>query len=431
MRYLSLFSGIEAATLAWSPLGWECAGVAEIEPFCCDLLRHYYPTVPNLGDVTRITDRMIADLGPIDIVIGGSPCQDLSVAGKRAGLAGERSSLFHEQVRIFDAAAAFCGARFLVWENVPGAFSLNDGRDFACVVGALAGSPVVCPTEGWGNEGVALGPKGLVEWAVLDAQWFNLAQRRARVFVVLDTGEWSRRPPILLEPDRLRGDSPPSREAGARIARPLAAGSDSSGGYRNGGHDLETRSDGTANAVLTPSGGRAGIGVGAVAYGIDPQLNCEREAIGPLNIGSATGGGQPARVGVLYQDSQYGVGEYDTGGALRAGRIPEHQMVLQPHTVAFAQNQRDEVRQMDVAGALASEPGMKQQTYLQQAMQVRRLTPREAERLQGFPDDYTLIPVKGKPAADGPRYRGLGNSMPVPVIRWIGRRIQAAVATGG
>ncbi len=213
MRYLSLFSGIEAASVAWKPLGWQCVGVAEIDPFPCAVLKHHYPDVPNLGSVTDITDAQIAALGPIDVVVGGSPCQDLSVAGKRAGLAGERSGLFHEQLRIFHAARHLCGARFLLWENVPGAFSSNRGLDFAVVVGAMAGCRLPVPEDGWGTEGVALGEHGLVEWAVLDAQWFGVAQRRRRVFAVLDAGDWANRPPILLEPDSLRGDSAPSREA--------------------------------------------------------------------------------------------------------------------------------------------------------------------------------------------------------------------------
>src|SRR5690606_22740797 len=137
---------------------------------------------------------------------------------KRAGLAGERSGLFHRQLRIFHAARHLCGARFLVWENVPGAVSSHGGRDVALVVGAMAGCVVPVPEDGWGTEGLALGEHGLVEWAVLDAQWFGLAQRRRRVFAVLDVGDWSRRPPILLEPDSLRGDSAPSREAGKDVA---------------------------------------------------------------------------------------------------------------------------------------------------------------------------------------------------------------------
>jgi DNA (cytosine-5)-methyltransferase 1 len=170
MKYLSLFSGIEAASVAWQPLGWEAVAFAEIEPFPCAVLTRHYPDVPNLGDVTQIKPKQIAALGPIDIVVGGSPCQDLSIAGKRAGLRGTRSSLFHEQLRIFNAAKTFCGARFLLWENVPGVFSSQQGSDFAVVVGEMAGGRIDVPTGGWGTEGMALGENGLVEWAVLDAQ---------------------------------------------------------------------------------------------------------------------------------------------------------------------------------------------------------------------------------------------------------------------
>lgn len=231
MRYLSLFSGIEAASVAWKPLGWTCVGVAEIEPFPCAVLKHHYPDVPNLGSVLGITGEMIAALGPIDLVVGGSPCQDLSVAGKRAGLVGERSSLFHQQIRIFHAARLLCGARWLVWENVPGAFSSHAGADFAAVVGAMAGCSVVVPAKRWGTEGVALGKHGLVEWCVLDAQWFGVAQRRRRVFAVLDTGDWPNRPPILLERESLRGDSAPSREAG-KVASTIPARSAAGRGIR-------------------------------------------------------------------------------------------------------------------------------------------------------------------------------------------------------
>jgi DNA (cytosine-5)-methyltransferase 1 len=230
MRYLSLFSGIEAATVAWHTLGWEPVGFAEIEPFPCATLAHHYPNVPNLGSVTEITDEQIAALGPIDLVVGGSPCQDLSVAGKRNGLAGERSGLFHEQIRIFNAARLLCGARWLLWENVPGAFSSNQGRDFAVVAGSMAGCSLDVPGDGWGTEGVALGEAGLVEWSVLDAQWFGVAQRRRRVFAVLDTGDWAGRPPVLLEPDSLRGDSAPRREAGEAVTGTLSARTEGGGG---------------------------------------------------------------------------------------------------------------------------------------------------------------------------------------------------------
>jgi len=468
MRYLSLFSGMEAAHLSWAPLGWECVAVAEIDPAACALLRHRLPEAPNLGSVSDITDEQIKALGAIDVVIGGSPCQDLSVAGRRAGLGGARSSLFHQQMRIFNAARHFCGARWLVWENVPGAFSSNQGRDFAVVVGAMAGSELPVPAGGWGSEGVALGDNGLVEWAVLDAQWFGVAQRRRRVFAVLDTGNWSDRPPVLLEPDRMRGDSAPRRRQGERPAPTLTAGAGSSHGP-----GIRAEVDGGTGLIQQVAG----------------TLSAN-----PKAAGSATQ--QDAHAGLLIPAVAHtlradGVDASEDGTGRGTPLVP---------VVAFAQNQRDEVREVTVAGALAAQPGMKQTTYLAfgckdsdptrsvsedvsptlRAMghvgshanaggqvavayttklhntssnnagkvfeerttcldanspapalltptQVRRLTPIECERLQGAPDNWTLVlNPKGKPMADGPRYKILGNSFAVPVIRWIGTRIDAA-----
>ena len=238
MRYISLFSGIEAATVAWQQLGWTCAAVAEIEPFPCAVLKHYYPSVPNLGDITKITEQQIKQLGHVDIVVGGFPCQDLSLAGKRKGLKHAdgnvtRSGLFYQAAQI----ARWSGARFTLVENVPGLFSSHQGRDFASVVGELAGDEFNVPPDGWQNSGFALGKNGLVEWAVLDAQFFDLAQRRERVFIILDTGDWASRPPILLERESLRGDTAPSRqkkqeaaadaeestETGCELAKPIAS----------------------------------------------------------------------------------------------------------------------------------------------------------------------------------------------------------------
>jgi DNA (cytosine-5)-methyltransferase 1 len=395
LRYLSLFSGVEAASLAFQPLGWTCAAVAEVDPAACALLAHrlnasrpkYMPdpdepgigdnvradraraiaavahlpaygtpgTLPNLGDVSLISSEMIAALGPIDVVIGGSPCQDLSIAGRRAGLEGARSGLFHEQLRIFDAARSLCGARWLVWENVPGAFSSNRGRDFGVVVGAMAGLDVSVPRDKWGTEGVALGPRGLVEWSVLDAQFFGLAQRRERVFVVLDTGNWSDRGPVLVEPESLRGDSPPRREAGESVAGTLRAGS---------GGGCGPDADDAKRGMLIPT-----------------VSMC-------LNAG--------------------GMGRIDA----------ESETLLVAHTLRAEGHDASE----DGTGRGASRSGVP-------AAGVRRLTPRECERLQGAPDDYTLVPrgKAGKPMADSPRYKMLGNSFAVPVVRWIGERIERAL----
>lgn len=513
MRYLSLFSGMEAAHLAWQPLGWECVGVAEIDPAACALLRHRLPHVPNLGSVVDITEEQIAALGHIDVVIGGSPCQDLSVAGRRAGLVGTRSSLFHHQVRIFDAAQSLCGARWLVWENVPGAFSSNEGRDFAVVAGTIAGCVLDVPQDGWESEGVALGDNGLVEWAVLDAQWFGLAQRRERVFAVLDTGNWTDRSPVLLERESLRGDSPPRRQAGQSVAGTLTNGARGRGGYSNDNIPLVSgtpQANGKAAGSVTQQDTEAGMLI-CVAYGgnntsgpieVGTALNACASASGRLDFESETFlvqavapaltgnpyGDHESREGLLVPDvahtlradgfdaSEDGTGRgtplipvafnwqgggtqttlgYDPGsgitGALHVGQVP---------AIAFSCKDSDPARSVsaDLAPTLramghadshanaggqvavafkaevaptlgAAGSGNQGSPALAQGMRVRRLTPIECERLQGAPDGWTLAPnAKGKPMADGQRYKMLGNSFAVPVIRWIGQQIQRAHA---
>ena len=225
MRYLSLFSGIEAATVAWEPLGWEPVAFAEFEDFPKAVLAHHYPSVPDLGDVTKITQEMIIALGHIDIVVGGSPCTDLSVAGKRAGLRNKdgsvtRSGLFDEQVRIFEIARKHNGCRYLIWENVPGAFSSNGGDDFAYVLGAMVGRSVHTPSDGWKNSGICLSEDGsrIAEWRVLDAQYFGVPQRRRRIFALLDTGAWWSRSPILFEQEGVRGHIAQGRDEGEGAA---------------------------------------------------------------------------------------------------------------------------------------------------------------------------------------------------------------------
>ena len=416
MRYLSLFSGIEAATVAWHPLGWECVGVSEIEPFPCAVLAHHYPDVPNLGDVTKITEEDVAALGPIDVVVFGSPCQDLSVAGHRKGLINAdgtvtRSGLFFTAVNIFTWARKHCGARFALWENVPGAFSSNKGRDFGAVVGFLAGlDDVPVPAKGWGTEGIALGSNGLVEWATLDAQWFGVAQRRRRVFALLDTGDWSSRPPILLEPDSLRGNSAPSRSAGESVAASVikgaAIGRKPEAGPQFGEHladgscytlncteqHADVHADPVARCVTTGEAKRQDWETcNFVAFHpTQDPISSTDGSTHAMGCGSSQG---CATIAVFQQSSMLGrgtIGYEDSGVAKPVKTQVDGQMLLR-------------------------------------GMQVRRLTTKECERLQGFPDGYTRIQVRGKPAADGPRYKALGNSMAVPVVRWIGRQIDSAV----
>lgn len=388
MRYLSLFSGIEAATVAWHPLGWECVAVAEIDKFPCALLAHKYPDVPNLGDVSKVTAEDIRALGPIDLVVFGSPCQDLSVAGKRKGLAGARSGLFHVALDIVDWAREHCEARWALWENVPGAFTSQQGRDFATVVEELAGlSDCPVPPKGWGNEGAAIGEKAMVEWSTLDAQWFGVAQRRRRVFALADFGDWTRRSPVLLEPESLRGDTAPSRET-------------------REGH---------------PTGFECGFG-GCNFKEVASTLDCGCKD-GPIR--SQQGGG--VFVPPLPFDRTQ-ITSPQNGSNPKPGD-PCHPLTAQGHVPAIAFGAQNSSHQGDGVSVDFCPTLDKSKTPgVMQASAVRRLTPTECERLQGFPDGYTLIPYRGKPAADGPRYKALGNSMAVPVMRWIADRIELALA---
>jgi len=448
MIFGSVCSGIEAASVAWHPLGWRAAFVSEIEPLPCAVLKHHYPDVANLGDMTKFKGWPDATL---DVLVGGTPCQSFSVAGLRKGLDDPRGNLMLTYLAIADRYRP----RWLVWENVPGVLS-DRGNAFGAFLGGL------------GQLGYGFA------YRVLDAQFFGVPQRRRRVFVVGCLGDWRRAAAVLFERHSLSGHPAPRRETGESFTHPVAPciGASGRGFERTGdtrGQDcLIARSvairgrdgvpqvelgDDKANAILTPNGGRGGIGVGAALV---PNLHAEispalkaRDGKGPSSDGDGailvpmvahslraegfdasedgTGGGTPlVPVGVTIHgtDKTARVASFtDTAGALRARAPGGQENSSTTAVMAFAQNQRDEVRQMHVAGALASEPGMKQQTYMQQGMQVRRLTPRECERLQGFPDDYTQVPYRNKPAADGPRYKALGNSMAVPVMAWIGQRI--------
>ena len=197
LRYLSLFSGIEAATVAWKPLGWEPVAFCEYSPFPSAVLNHHYPGIKNFGDITQIKESDIKALGKIDLVVFGSPCQDLSVCGNREGFNGEKSGLFRTAIKIIKWCIKHCETRFALWENVVGSFSSNEGRDFSEVLSSLCGAKLEKPQK-WSTSGAAYGKRGLVEWCVFDAQYFGVPQRRRRVFVFADFGEWSNRQPIFL-----------------------------------------------------------------------------------------------------------------------------------------------------------------------------------------------------------------------------------------
>ncbi|SEO78449.1 DNA (cytosine-5-)-methyltransferase [Nitrosovibrio sp. Nv6] len=470
MRFLSLFSGIEAASMAWLPLGWECAGVAEIEKFPCAVLAHHYPDVPNLGDITKITKEQIERLGHIDLVVGGFPCQDLSIAGKRRGLKNEdgsntRSGLFFDAMRI----VRWTNARYVLLENVPGIYSSNGGRDFASMVGEILGIKFGVPADGWRNTGVAASERGLFEWATLDAQWFGVPQRRRRMFALADFGNWRSRPPVLFERHSLSGNPAPSRKAG-KVAPTIPSRSSAGGGLRTdfdcdgglivgaltarGGRNMgQANDDVDGHKLICVATGQAGA---EMATDMAPTLNCNHEApyiARPLRAKENTShrADMDTYLPVAhslrdegFDASEDGSGRgtplvpVDVAGTMKAckdsggwSNSADHAAGKSSKEVLRSGVQRETslegvLRETCTAGEKGDdwERSEKQEGSGFSQMAVRRLTPVECEFLQGFPRNYTLIDVRGKPAADGPRYKALGNSMAVPVMHWIGKRIQ-------
>ena len=387
MKFLSVCSGIEAASVAWNPLGWEAEAFSEIEPFPCAVLKHHYPNVPNLGDITKHKEWK---LGPINLLCGGTPCQSFSVAGLRKGMADPRGNL----ALVFLGIVEQIRPSWILWENVPGVLSSGGGRDFGSFLGGLG-----LLGYGW-------------DYRVFDAQYFGLAQRRKRVFVVGYFGDW--RPPaaVLFEPEGLSGNPPPSRKAGT--------GTSGGVGKCLEGHSQQPgRNDPTAEDYVISHSLRAD-GFDASKDGTGRGTPLVAGTLAASGAGTDRPAGQGNELDFLVADS---IRSHPRPGSNTLGSI------------AFTQNQEGDLLTGDVTPAMGTNQNAtgRNTPKVQNGMTVRRLTPRECERLQGFPDDYTLIPYRGKPAADGPRYKALGNSWAVPVVRWIGRRIQMVeeIITGG
>lgn len=361
MRYISLFSGIEAATVAWEPLGWEPVAFCEIDEFPSAVLEYRFPNVPNLGDITKVD--WSDYVGSVDVIVGGSPCQSFSVAGKREGLKGE-SGLMFEYIR----AVREVRPRWFIWENVPGALSSEKGAAFHQLLAEM-------DDLGYG-----------LAWRVLDAQFFGVAQRRRRVFLVGSLGS-QRAAEVLFEPDSLRWDHPSSRDKRKELTRAVADGAQEGGG----------------ECCLTP-------------WDIQSARVYSSDGTWPtLYASSKTSGLQRQSVlAPVYSIQGNVIGRTERSGPEGPGVDEE---------ISFTLNTRD--RHVVV---MASGKANAEIEYV-----VRRLTPRECERLQGFPDDWTLIPYRGKPAdqcPDTPRYKALGNSFAVPVVRWIGERIKMVESEG-
>lgn len=439
ITYGSVCSGIEAASIAWEPLGWKPAWFAQFDPehnyarqpdFPSRVLAHHWPDVPNLGDMTQIADliRWGAVAAP-DVLVGGTPCQAFSVAGMRQGLKDPRGQL---TISFGELADAIDEQRdtpcTIVWENVPGVLNSKDNA-FGCFLALLAGESCELQPPGrkWTNAGCVSGPKRVVAWRVLDAQYFGVAQRRRRVFVIASADPNFDPTAILFESDSVRRDTPPSRETGSQVAALTANGigtcgaddnqaqaghliaafdRQSSGEYGNApvastmaARDYKSASD----LVVFSSNGHASFSEGVGTLRAKPGADHETVAVA---FNWAAAGNTSSDLGmnaeytgtlqdaywpaICFSSKDYGGdATVDLSPTLRAGNHDQsHANGGQPPAIALD-------------------------------MQVRRLMPVECERLQGFPDGHTDIPG----AKDGPRYKALGNSMAVPVMRWIGKRI--------
>lgn len=437
MKYLSVCSGIEAASVAWGPLGWEPVGFSEIESFPCAILKQHFPDVPNFGDMTKYADWPLKP-GDFDVLIGGTPCQSFSVAGMRKGIADPRGNLALVYLGIIDKFKP----RWVVWENVPGVLSSGEGKDFGAFLGGLT------------NLGYGFA------YRVLDAQYFGVAQRRRRVFVIGCRSDYPLATAVLFESpgaDRTNPDRKKKREAdtqkllqgidvpgaisvvaanttsnGIGINSELTPTLDTTGpctvitrdvantirscGTRTARIGDQTGQDNIVALQVAPlnlqnsirqseKGMQTGVGVGGVddpaftlqaghhhgviVGNIDYEVNSTEGdgTTGPLLKGSPTGGGNPLPAVVT---------------AEVADTITCHNLI-NPQTAGYNPG---------VVNPILANFG------------VRRLTPVECERLQGFPDNWTALVRNGRVTPDGPRYKALGNSMAVPVIRWIGQRIE-------
>lgn len=488
MKYLSVCSGIEAASVAWESLGWEPVAFSEIEPFPSAVLAERFPDVPNLGDMTRYHEWNIP---AINLLVGGTPCQAFSVAGKRGSLADDRGNLCLTFCRMADHFKP----KWVLWENVPGVLSTPDNA-FGCFLGTLCGAdaPVIPPGGGrkHPNSGVVAGPKRTVAWRVLDAQWHRVPQRRKRVFVlaVAGAGNWASADALLPVGERVPGNLEACRKAWKEAAG--NAGSRFEGSHWDGGRvhpTLFAHKSGVGmsdqeifrqrGAYLVPDvaptlvasyGDKwTGDQYGFFVYENHAQDSRVREMENVCSTVSdkyGTGGGNTPIVVHLQQDpvtgddvspclgaggshGQASLGvclPVDIRNAIRQsdndvtgkgwGDVgdPMHTLTAGGKTPGvcciqgdIAAGRRGAQHGMGVCedvsfSLLTSSPHCVAYNYV-----VRRLTPRECERLQGFPDDWTLIPWRGKPAADCPdshRYKAVGNSMAVPVMWYIGRRIQ-------
>ncbi|MBJ4108562.1 Dam family site-specific DNA-(adenine-N6)-methyltransferase [Salmonella enterica subsp. enterica serovar Enteritidis] len=467
MRYGSVCSGIEAASVAWESLEWQPAWFAEIEAFPSAVLAHHWPHITNLGDMTKIAAAVRAgDIEAPDVLVGGTPCQAFSIAGLRNGLEDERGQLTLSYVELANAIDDKRRERgekeaIIVWENVPGVLSSKDNA-FGCFLAGLAGeSSELQPAGGkWTHAGCVSGPERVIAWRVLDAQFFGVAQRRKRVFVVASARKGFDPAEVLFEFEGVRRDTPPRREPKTAVTTDTGNGAEGGSHWDNPANPHPTLNQsnniggiGASNQDIFAQRG-AGI-VGTYRMTAFGEYSCD----GTASTVKARDYKDATDLAVTYSDVSrtllsksndsmaedldtyaiHGTQDPDTNHELAhtLGRNhgQENAIITEPYTIAIRGREEGstvEVRNDGTANALltpnSGRAGMGVGA-VGWGMQVRRLTPVECERLQGFPDNHTLISWRGKDAADcpdGARYKAIGNSMAVPVMRWIGERIAAA-----
>jgi DNA (cytosine-5)-methyltransferase 1 len=416
MKYGSVCSGIEAATVAWHPLGWEAAWLSEIEPFPSAVLAHHYPNTPNLGDMTLLSERIASgEVEAPDVLCGGTPCQAFSVAGLRNSLDDHRGNLsltFCEIANAIDSTRLIRGEKpaIIFWENVPGVLNTKDNA-FGCFLAGLAGeSDALVPPGGrWTDAGFIDGPQRAIAWRVLDAQYFGLAQRRKRVFVVASARNDFDPATVLFEWDGLRRDIAPSREKGKETSKYAGRG--------------VAELCPTIGCELAKQVNNQMVG-GAEAFYIPEVYSFDSLASNSMKSKNPISGCNKVDLAKTI-DTTIPCPSKNQGGI---GIVQEAYSIREDAKANTFSATPLEVSTC-VGSLMPSVQSHHAQTFIAGDMAVRRLTPTECERLQGFPDNYTNIPWRKKPESpDGPRYKALGNSWAVPVVAWIGKRINDAIA---
>ena len=407
MKYISLFSGIEAATVAWKQLGWECVGVSEIDPFACEVLKQRHPNIPNLGDITKITKEKLHEIKrihtTIDLLVGGSPCQSFSIAGLRKGLDDPRGNLMLEYCRIVETLMP----TYFLWENVPGVLSSNKGKDFGTLLQTMA------------QFGYSLA------WRVLDSKHFGVPQRRRRVFLIGCLGKTTRPFEILFEPESLqRNTQKSSKKRENNTTKTQTSSGEQCLAFTQNQRDEVRYINGDGSKVGSLSSNNHGTKQANFVAEYYESNQTDARIKGPKDIANTviarygTGGGNTPLVldldfnhtGPLLARDKKGIGD----------RCIDQQKMIVERQYAGTLAARD------YKGANIDAFSPTSQHIVQHGPRVRRLTPIECERLQGFPDNYTQIAWNNKEPKDCPashRYKCLGNSMTTNVMLWIGKRI--------